>query len=335
MPDTIDRRELLGLGAIAAGAAVAVPAALPAQAGASSLAGKSVLITGCSSGFGRLTAMECARRGAKVFATMRNLKGGGRPEAKELSDWAATEKLRDFAILELDVTSDAQVVAAIAAAEAKAGGRLDAVVNNAGIGLGGPVELADIEAMQSILNTNLLGYLRVARAALPAMRKAKQGLVVCVSSQLGRITVPNLGIYGSTKFAVEGMFETMAYELAPFGVEIAIVQPGGFPTNIWKSGAKNSQAMLERQAAATRTAYDPLVNSALAMGERGGGTTDPNDVARAIADLVGMAPGSRPLRRPVHPNTRATDAVNAACAQVQAAVLGTGPYADWHRAVTS
>ena len=87
----------------------------------------------------------------------------------------------------------------------------------------------------------------------------------------------------------------------------------------------------DRVAEARQKAARPMSG----MGERGGGSTDPNDVARAIADLVGMAPGSRPLRRPVHPNTRATDAVNAACAQVQAAVLGSGPYADWHKAVAT
>lgn len=328
----VNRRAFLGASAaIATTAAVAQPAAAP-----STLAGKSVLITGTSSGFGKLAAQRCAERGARVFATMRNLGSGAgmRAEGRELMDLAARNKWQGFTVLDLDVTSESEVALAVGKAEQMAGGALDAVINNAGIGLGGPVELADIAAMQMIMDTNLYGYLRVARAALPAMRKRKQGLVISVSSQLGRVVVPGLGLYGGTKFAVECMFETMAYELAQHGVEVTIIQPGGYPTNIWKSGSAHTRAMMERQAAEAKAAYGAMVDGALNRGG-GGGSTDPNDVALAMADLVGMAPGTRPLRRPVHPNTRATDAVNAACAQVQAAVLGAGPYADWHKAVTS
>jgi len=327
----LNRRTFLGASAALAGtAALAQSETKPA-----SLAGKSVLITGCSSGFGKLAAQRCAERGARVFATMRNLGAGAkmRAEGQELMDLAARNKWGGFSVLDLDVTKEKQVALAVAKAEQMAGGGLDAVINNAGIGMGGPVELADVEAMQMIMDTNLYGYLRVARASLPAMRKRKQGLVISVSSQLGRIVVPGLGIYGGTKFAVECMFETMAYELAPHGVEVTIIQPGGYPTNIWKSASENTQAMLARQSVEAQTAYARLVESA--SNRAGGGSTDPNDVARAMADLVAMSPGTRPLRRPVHPETRATDAVNAACAQVQGAVLGSGPYADWHKAVAT
>lgn len=330
---SIGRREFLGASAAIAGAVgIAASAQVATEA---RLAGKSVLITGCSSGFGRLAAIECAKRGARVFATMRNLGSGGkmRREGQELMDLAASGKWQGFTVLDLDVTKDKTVALAVSKAQEMAGGALDAVINNAGIGLGGPVELADVEAMAAIMDTNLYGYLRVARAALPAMRKRKQGLVICVSSQLGRIVIPGLGLYGGTKFAVECMFETMAYELAPHGVEVTIIQPGGYPTNIWKSGAENTATMIARQSAEAKTAYGALVEGAL--GRSGGGSTDPNDVARAMADLVAMSPGTRPLRRPVHPETRATDAVNTACSQVQAAVLSRGPYADWHKSVTS
>jgi NAD(P)-dependent dehydrogenase (short-subunit alcohol dehydrogenase family) len=174
----------------------------------------------------------------------------------------------------------------------------------------------------------------MARAALPAMRARKQGLVFNVSSQLGRVLIPGVGHYCGTKFAVEAMFETMAYELAPFGVEVTIIQPGGYPTKIWDSGQRNSDAMLTRADAARKTAYAQHI--AMSQGMFGsGGSTDPMDVPRAIAEIIAMPPGGRPLRRPVHPNTRATDALNAAHAQVQAAVMGNGPFAPWHKAVTS
>ncbi len=328
----IGRRQLLG-GATALAAAATVAGPASAQT-AADVAGKSVLITGCSSGFGRLTALHLARGGANVIASMRHYQAGKRPEAQELADIAATENLK-LAVVEIDVTDDALVASGVAAAEKIAGGALDVLDNNAGIGVSGPVELLDMQATQLIFDTNVFGYLRLARAALPAMRAKKQGLVFNVSSQLGRVVMPGVGHYASTKFAVEAMFETMAYELAPFGVEVTIIQPGGYPTKVWENGRRLSDAALARAEASRRAAYAPHVEMATRMFGGAGGSTDPMDVARAIAEIIAMPAGSRPLRRPVHPNTRATDALNAAHAQVQAMVLGNGPFAPWFKAVTS
>lgn len=326
------RRQLLGGTATLAAATLAAPALGQTAASRPDLTGKSVLITGCSSGFGRLTALHAARSGARVFATMRNMAGGTRAEAVDLARIAREESLK-LELIELDVTIPAQVTTAIAAAEAMNGGALSAVVNNAGIGLSGPVELTDEQGARDIFDVNLFGYLRVARAALPAMRAARKGLIVNVSSQLGRVVIPGVGAYSGTKFAVEAMFEALAYELAPHGVEVCIVQPGGYPTAIWQSGERYSDAMLARVSEEGRAAYADF----LAASRRrfaGGGTTDPQDVANAIVEIIALADGRRPLRRPVHPNTRATDALNAAHAQVQAAALGNGPFAPWHAAVT-
>jgi NAD(P)-dependent dehydrogenase (short-subunit alcohol dehydrogenase family) len=329
------RRDL-----IAGGAALAAIAAAPtaaqnaAPAVAPDLRGKAVLVTGTSSGFGRLTALTAARAGARVFATMRNLAGGQRPEAAELETLARSERI-DINLLELDITSNEQVTTAIAAAERENGGALDAVINNAGIGVSGPMELHDEAALMQIFDTNVHGAFRVARAALPAMRAARRGLIINVSSQLGRIVLPGVGAYCGTKFALEAMSETLAYELAPHGVELTIVQPGGYPTNIWRSGAVLSNAMLERTNAEARAAYAEFIQLNSRRFSAGGGTTDPQDVARAIVEIIAMPAGSRPLRRAVHPNTRAPDAINACSAQVQAAAMGSGPYAPWHAAVTS
>lgn len=204
----VTRRQLLGatLAATAAAPALAQPAA-PAP----SLAGRSILITGTSSGFGKLAATHFARSGAKVFATMRSLP---RPEAEALQRTARDERL-DLTVLELDVTRPDEVARAVREAERLAGGGLDVVVNNAGIGLSGPVELQDDRAMAEMFDTNVHGPQRVARAALPGMRAKKGGLLVNISSQLGRVLVPNLGAYSATKFALEALSEQMAYELAP------------------------------------------------------------------------------------------------------------------------
>jgi NAD(P)-dependent dehydrogenase (short-subunit alcohol dehydrogenase family) len=328
MKDDLNRRQILA-GAAVGAALAAAPAR--AQSEAADLSGKSVLITGSSSGFGRLAALHFARSGANVIASMRNLKGGKRPEAQELADIGAGEKLK-LAVVEIDVTREDQVRSGVAKAEAIAGGALDALLNNAGIGVAGPVELHDHAQAMRQFDVNLFGYHRMARAVLPNMRARRQGLLLQVSSQLGRIVLPNIGMYCATKFALEGMFEAMAYELAPLGIDVTIIQPGGYPTKIWANGERYFAELMAGADPERKDAYAGHVE--LARGFfNGGGATDPMDVPRAIAEIIALPPGRRPLRRPVHPNTQATDALNAAHAQVQAAVLGQGRYKSWHEAV--
>lgn len=318
---------------IAGGAAIAATAAAPARAAkaSASFAGKTALITGTSSGFGRLTSLHLARGGATVVASMRNFDKGKRKEAQELADIARDEKLK-LSVVEIDVTKPDTIKSGVAAAMAKTNGKLDLLVNNAGVGIGGPVEFNDEEAVFMTVNTNLLGYHRMARAVLPSMRARKEGLIVNISSQLGRIIVPNIGIYCATKFGVEAMFEAMAYELAPFGVEVSIVEPGGYPTKIWENGRRYADALLTRADAERKTAYAAHNEMARAL-MTGQYTTDPMDVPKAIGEILMTPVGKRPLRRPVHPNTQATDAANRAMAQIEASVLSGGAYKDWHAAV--
>ena len=327
-----NRRTLLaGASALAAAATVAPKSMAEDAAATPDFSEKSVLITGTSSGFGRLTALHLARLGATVIASMRNFDGGARTEAKELAAIASAENLK-LALVEIDVTDDGQVADGVAEAEEIAGGALDVLINNAGIGLGGPVEINDMEATRLIFETNLYGYLRMARAVLPKMREKGAGQIFNVSSQLGRIIVPNIGMYCATKFGVEAMFEAMAYELAPFGVEITIIQPGGYPTKIWENGSRYVGDLLARASDERKTAYAAHIQMAEGLFQSGRGT-DPMDVPRAISEIIALPAGKRPLRRPVHPNTAATDAANAAMAQIQASVLGGGAYKNWHIAV--
>ncbi|MEJ6595364.1 SDR family oxidoreductase [Parasphingorhabdus sp.] len=318
---SLNRRQLLGATAVT-GFTLAAGTATASVEGKPELTGKSVLITGCSSGFGNLGAILYAEMGAKVFATMRNLP---RAEAAALAK-AAEENDLDVTILELDVLSEESVNKAVAEAERLNGGALDVVINNAGIGTGAPVELQDLAMMQLLFDTNVMGYQRVARAALPKMRSKKSGLIVNVSSQLGRVMVPGMGLYSSTKFAVESMSEQMAYELVPHGVDVTIVQPGGFPTKIWENGNIYTAPMLERADPERKAAYQALVDGAL---RNGGGSADPKDVPRVIAGLITMAPGKRPLRLPVHPGPKPQVGINAVSSQTQVAMLGNSPFGPW------
>ena len=336
-----DRRSVIaGSGAFAA-AAAAAPLAAEATAPIS-LKGTSFLVTGTSSGFGNLGALHYARLGAKVFATMRNMP---RPQAGELRAVARAEKL-DLTVLELDVLSDKLVARAVAEAERLNGGALDVLVNNAGINIFGPVEVQDMEAMRLSFDTNVFGVQRTMRAVLPGMRARKSGLIFNVSSQQGRIIMPGGGIYSATKFAVELMSEQIAYELAPHGVEVTIIEPGGFPTNIGANRARLSAALAERIEPARASGYPEMVASMRAnplppgqtmqqaMARAYGGTSpDPMDVPRAIAEIAAMPAGARPLRRPVHPGPKPQLEINRVAAETQKALLARGSYAEWAKAV--
>lgn len=324
-PVNLDRRQMLALGV---GAAAAASQAASAQTESASsqgpdLSGKSILITGASSGFGRLGAEYYARQGAKVFATMRNLP---RPEADDLLDLAAAERL-DISVIGIDVTSDAETEAGIAEALAANDGKLDVLINNAGLSVGGPIEVQDMAATELIFDTNVYGCHRMARAALPSMRAHGDGQIFNVSSQLGRLIVPGLGMYSATKFALEAMSEQMAYELVAHGVDVTIIQPGGYPTNIWSNNNTYSASLKDRTAEDLITAYSAFTAG---MGERtGGGSTDPMDVPRAIAEIIAMPKGKRPLRKAVHPVARPQEALNDAAAEAQIAMLGESPLGPW------
>lgn len=320
------RRELIaGAAALTAAAPALLHAAAPETP---SLKGRTVLITGASSGFGRIGALHYARLGAKVIATMRHIP---RPEAETLAAEAAKEKL-DLHIVEIDVTDDASVVAGTAKALDLAGGRIDTLVNNAGIGITGPVEVQDMEAARLIFETNVLGIQRMLRALLPQMRAAKSGQIFNISSQLGRVIVPGGGHYSATKFAVEALSEQLAYELVPHGIEVTIIQPGGYPTKVWVNRNAYTGALKDRSDAALLAAYAPFTKG-MGTEDGSGRGADPSDVPRAIAEIMAMPAGSRPLRRAVHPGAKPQEAINNVAAEVQLAWLGGSPLGPLVKAV--
>lgn len=328
--NVLNRRQILA-GASAASAAVIGSASLPSTAKSPVkplLLGKSILITGTSSGFGYLGALHYARMGAKVIATMRNLP---RNEADDLAIIATKEDL-DLHIVELDVLSDESVAKGVAEAQRIAGGALDVVINNAGIGMSGPIEVQDLTATQLIFDTNVFGVQRVIREALPAMRAKKSGQIFNVSSQLGRVMVPGFGQYSPSKFALEALSEQMAYELVQHGIDVTIIQPGGYPTDIWKKRNAYDNALLARADQARLDAY-PALTARMGKADGGNRTADPLDVPYAITDIIAMPAGERPLRKEVHPGPKPQIAINNVSAKVQLGFLGESPYGPWIKAV--
>lgn len=324
------RRQLLigaGAAAMAFSAASASAQAQGSTSGAG-LAGKSILITGTSSGFGRLGAEHFARLGAKVFASMRNLP---RPEAEALERLAESEGL-DITVVEIDITSDEQVETGVASVLEATGGTLDVLINNAGIAMSGPIEVQDLEATKLMFDTNVFGAQRMIRAVLPAMRAQGSGQVFNVTSQLGRLIIPGLGQYSPTKFALEALSEQLAYEVVAQGIDVTIIQPGGYPTEIWQSAADRSGKLKARTSDGLLEAY-PQMTAGMGEASNGGGTTDPMDVPRAIAGIIAMPAGARPLRKPVHPGAKPQVPINEVSAQQQLAMLGNSGYGPLLRKV--
>src|SRR5260370_14732618 len=186
---------------------------------------KTILITGASSGFGRDTAETLFRAGHTVYASMRRTQGKNRE---------AAEALRKLGIMtvELDVSDDASVEAGVKKVLAEAG-KIDVLVNNAGIGSAGVTEAFTTDQAKVIFDTNVIGLLRVTRAVLPSMRQERDGLIINIGSILGRVTFPFFGIYGASKFAVEALTDSLRYEVSQLGVEVVAVQPSGYPTNFF------------------------------------------------------------------------------------------------------
>jgi NAD(P)-dependent dehydrogenase (short-subunit alcohol dehydrogenase family) len=246
-----------------------------------------VLITGCSSGFGLLTAVELASRGHDVVATMRDL--GRDAELRAACDAAGVE----VHVAELDVRDEGAVARGVDAAVSTLGG-LDVVVNNAGIEVRGPVDLVSGDEVRLQFETNVFGLLRVVRATVPHLRASPAGVVVNMSSLAGVIARPFAGIYAASKHAVEAISEALHFELGLSGIRVHSVQPGQFPTGL---SANTVQA-----AAFTPDHHGYWVVAeqleSRAKGLAGGdGSPDPALVARTVADVV--EDPQAPLRTPV------------------------------------
>ncbi len=272
---------------------------------------QTILVTGSNSGFGRLTVETLARQGYIVFAGMRAVTGRNALAAAELRALAQREQLA-LQIVELDITDDASVEQAITSV-VETTGRLDVVVNNAGMAYVGPLEAYTPEQVQQQFATNVFSVLRVNRAALPHMRKQGSGLLLQIGSLAGRVALPFQGLYGATKFALEGLTESYRDELAPFGIDAAIIEPGTYPTPI---GAKLQVAADTERAALYQAGMDAFMTPFYAE-NRSATPPDSQEVADAVARVIALPAGKRPLHTVVAPvaQRQAPQAVNDAATQ--------------------
>jgi NAD(P)-dependent dehydrogenase (short-subunit alcohol dehydrogenase family) len=192
------------------------------------------LITGSSSGIGLATSLYLARRGYTVWATMRNLE-----KASELRKIIESERL-PIELAQLDVCDDSSVKEAVTQILQKSG-RIDVLINNAGYGLRGAIEEVSLDEWKRQFETNFYGVIRVTQAVLPQMRAQRSGAIVNISSVLGRMAIPFSGPYTASKFALEGLTETLRYELAPWNIKVVLIEPGFIATN-FQQNAQLAQA---------------------------------------------------------------------------------------------
>jgi NAD(P)-dependent dehydrogenase (short-subunit alcohol dehydrogenase family) len=255
-----------------------------------------ILITGCSSGFGLLAAKRLAARGDRVLATMRGPDGKNRAPAGELRALAASTG-SDIDVLDLDVTSDESVDAVAAAVLARAGAP-DVIINNAGQMYVGFAEAFTAEELSRQLDVNVVGIHRVCRAFLPSMRQRAGGLIINLSSLAGRIAAPFFALYHASKWAVEGYSLAARRELACAGVDVVVVEPAPFATELFRQRPrpKDEDNRAQSYPEAAHQVLDGMGAAFEGMFSNPEVPTDPADVVDRFMELIDMAPGTRPFR---------------------------------------
>uniref|UniRef100_F4C9M3 Short-chain dehydrogenase/reductase SDR n=1 Tax=Sphingobacterium sp. (strain 21) TaxID=743722 RepID=F4C9M3_SPHS2 len=255
---------------------------------------KVVLITGTNSGFGWLTANSVAALGHKVYATMRDTQGKNADKANALSQVA------NITVLDVTLTDETSVKEAFDTVIAKEG-TIDVLVNNAGVALFGVAESATTADVQRVFDVNVIAPWRLMKLALPYMRKQSEGLIINVSSGWGRFSPPFSAVYGASKFALEGLSEGLHYEARPLGVDVAIIQPGAFPTEMSQKIQAGSDTSVVDDYKLIAEVPGKMFNALSQMFETI--KPDPQNIADAVVKLINLPKGQRPLRTVVDPST--------------------------------
>ncbi|MGF6603081.1 NAD(P)-dependent dehydrogenase (short-subunit alcohol dehydrogenase family) [Paraburkholderia sp. GAS448] len=277
---------------------------------------QTILITGAGSGFGKVIALELARAGHIVYASMRDLGGNSKERVAELRAVADKQKIA-LRPVELDVRSEASARAAVDLILAREG-RIDVVMNNAAMMMHGLTEAFRPEQIAEIIDLNAISWVRVNRAALPVMRRAGRGLLIYIGSGINRLPDPFTGPYAASKAAGDVLAEVMGLEVARYGIETVIVQPGAYTsgTNHFKNAVSPVDAEVVSQ-------YDRLAGLAGELAERLDRTNLPDrrhdveEVAEAVRDIVAMTPGTRPRRVDIDPQGRNVGRINDVTAELQ------------------
>jgi len=240
---------------------------------------KSVLVTGASTGIGRETARLAATQGWSVFA-------GVRKEAD--AEAIRAEGLPNLRPILVDITQGSMIEAAIGEIDARVGAEgLHALVNNAGIARGGPVEFTDLSHWREQLETNIIGTIEMTRHALPLLRKSQNARIVNVGSIVGLVSVPFIAPYAASKHAIDAITASQRIELAPWNIHATVIAPGSVNTPIWDKAERDSTDLLERLSPLARDRYgkqlESMTSYGLTTGRKG---TSPEQVAKVICKAL-------------------------------------------------
>lgn len=242
---------------------------------------RNVLITGASTGLGRITAMHLARRGWRVIAGVRS-----DADAQSLADEARSLNAPGFAVVRIDVTDQSSVArAADEVGRMVATDGLAALVNNAGICVVGPMELVALSEWRRQFEVNVFGQVAVTQAMLPLLREhvrargCGSARIVMMSSIAGKVSQPMLGAYAASKFALEAMADALRMEIAPQGIQVSLVEPGAFESQIWRKGKSSADSM--DQASPAYPCYAQMLHN-LEQGMNKLAKRDPSAVAKAV-----------------------------------------------------
>ncbi len=255
-----------------------------------------ILITGASSGFGKLTAVSLIEKGYKVWASMRNLADVNRTKAEEIKS-ETQGQTGTLEVLEMDVTQTESVQKAIDRIKST-DGKLDVIVNNAGVGSMALLEDFDEEMLKNLFDVNVNGVFRVTKAALPMMKNQKDGLVINISSGLGRVCLPTFTYYNASKWALEALSQSWRYEFTPLGIECVVVEPGAFPTTSFMDNMGTFSVDASSKAAEYGNLFSMHANfQAMVQQQIEDGTiNNPQLVADAVVKLIESPRGQRPFR---------------------------------------
>jgi NAD(P)-dependent dehydrogenase (short-subunit alcohol dehydrogenase family) len=251
------------------------------------LMSKKILVTGANGGFGTLITQTLVKAGHTVVGSMRDPKGRNAEAAQSLSHIGAH-------VVDIDVTDQSSVDKGIEDAINIAGG-LDVVINNAGVGVIGLQEAYTAEDFQRLFDINVFGVQRVTRAALNQFHQQQSGLILNISSILGRMTIPFYGPYNASKWAVEALSENYRTELSSFGIDVAIIEPGGFPTSFFERLVQPSDTeRLQRYGEMADAPQEAFEGFEQALADNP--AQNPQLVANAVLNVINTPAGQRPFR---------------------------------------
>lgn len=283
---------------------------------------KTILITGCSTGFGFDSAKYLADAGHHVIATMRNMDSKNAEYANALRQHASDKGVK-LEVMEADVTSDDSVAALAGQIPT-----IDVLINNAGVGYSGPVESFTADQVLAQLDLNIVGTVRMAKAVLQGMRAQGSGLIIQVSSVAGRGAFPGFGVYHASKWGLEGLSETMRYELAPLGIDVVTVEPGPFETNFFPGIVYADDDEIRNAYAHVGEFFEGFGAQVQEMFKDENAPTDPILVVEKFAELIDTPAGQRPLRNVVGLDF-GMDGYNVATEPVRKAILEAIQISDW------